>query len=307
MVPRAEIRTYYDRPVLKQPVWKWYIPAYFFSGGVAAVSGLLALGGRLTANRRLARQSRLVAVGAIGASTALLILDLGRPARFYNMLRVLKPTSPMSIGSWVLGAFGTAAAGAAASDLLGILPGIGAAADVGAGMLAPALATYTAVLLADTAVPAWHEARRELPFLFAGSAAAGAGGIAVALAPAEAAGPALGVLAGGAALEVAAAQILTRRLGRELAETYEKGLAGALGRLSKALTVLGAATVLGGRRRRPFLVAGGLAVAAGSALERFAVFEAGKACTRDPKYVVAPQRQRLQGTAGTTVDPAARG
>src|SRR5258708_21442885 len=80
------------------------------------------------------------------------------------MLRVLKPTSPMSIGSWVLGAFGTAAAAGTASDLLDVLPGIGALADTTAGAIAPVVATYTAVLLADTAVPAWHEAPHHLPF-----------------------------------------------------------------------------------------------------------------------------------------------
>jgi formate-dependent nitrite reductase membrane component NrfD len=222
----------------------------------------------------------------------LLIKDLGRPERFYNMLRVLKPTSPMSIGSWVLGAFGTAAAAGTASDLLDALPGLGVLADTAAGAIAPVVATYTAVLLADTAIPAWHNARHELPFVFAASAAASAGGIAVALAPPREAGPARRVLAGGAAGELAAVEALHRRLGPELAETYDKGLAGRLGTWSKALTAVGALTALaGGRRFRPLAVAGGLATAAGGALLRFAIFEAGKAAARDPKYVVAPQRR----------------
>ena len=127
MVPDVEVRSYYDKAILKQPVWKWYVPAYFFTGGLAAGSAMLAAGARLTGFRRLARQSRFVTLGALGVSTALLVKDLGRPARFYNMLRVLKPTSPMSIGSWVLGAFGTAAAAGTASDVLGVLPGVGGA------------------------------------------------------------------------------------------------------------------------------------------------------------------------------------
>ncbi|MFN2592115.1 MAG: NrfD/PsrC family molybdoenzyme membrane anchor subunit, partial [Candidatus Dormibacteria bacterium] len=241
------------------------------------------------------RQSRMVALGALGASTALLIRDLGRPGRFPNMLRVFKPTSPMSIGSWVLGAFGTAAAAGAASDLLGVLPGIGALADAAAGAMAPVVATYTAVLLADTAVPAWHEARHELPFAFAASAAASAGGVAVALAPPSEAGPARRVLAAGAVAELAAVEALHRRLGPELAETYEQGLAGRLGTWSRVLTGLGAVTaVTAGRRFRPLAVVGGLAATAGGALLRFAVFEAGKAAARDPKYVVAPQRRELE-------------
>jgi formate-dependent nitrite reductase membrane component NrfD len=294
MVPDVEVRTYYDKPILKEPVWKWFVPAYFFAGGLAAGSAMLAAGARLTGNRGLARQSRFVTLGALGVSTALLIKDLGRPARFYNMLRVLKPTSPMSIGSWVLGAFGTAAAAGTASDMLDVLPGLGALADTAAGGIAPVVATYTAVLLADTAVPAWHEARHELPFVFAASAAASAGGIAVALAAPSEAGPARRLLGAGALAELAAVEALHRRLGPELAETYEQGLAGRLGTWSKALTALGAATaVAGGRRFRPLAVAGGLATAAGGALLRFAIFEAGKAAARDPKYVVARQRREV--------------
>jgi formate-dependent nitrite reductase membrane component NrfD len=294
MVPDAEFRSYYDKPILKQPVWKWFVPAYFFTGGLAAGSAMLASGARLRGGRRLARQSRLVTLGALGVSTALLIKDLGRPGRFYNMLRVLKPTSPMSIGSWVLGAFATAAGAGAASDLLDVLPGIGALADTAAGAIAPVVATYTAVLLADTAVPAWHEARHELPFVFAASAAASAGGIAVALAPPSEAAPARRVLAVGAVTELAAVEALHRRLGPELAATYREGLAGTLGNWSRVLTGLGAVTaVAAGRRSRTLAVVGGVATAAGGALLRFAVFEAGKAAARDPKYVVAPQRREL--------------
>jgi formate-dependent nitrite reductase membrane component NrfD len=255
---------------------------------------MLAAGARLTGSRRLARQSRFVTLGALGVSTALLIADLGRPERFYNMLRVLKPTSPMSIGSWVLGAFGTAAAAGTASDVLDVLPGLGVLADTAAGGIAPVVATYTAVLLADTAVPAWHEARRELPFVFAASAAASAGGVAVALAPPSEAGSARRLLGAGALVELASVEALHRRLGPELAATYETGLAGKLGNWSTALTAVGAVTaVAGGRRFRPFAVAGGLATAAGGALLRFAIFEAGKAAARDPKYVVAPQRREV--------------
>jgi formate-dependent nitrite reductase membrane component NrfD len=292
MVPDVEVRTYYDKAILKEPVWKWYVPAYFFTGGLAAGSAMLAAGARLRGFRRLARQSRFVTLGALGVSTGLLIADLGRPERFYNMLRVLKPTSPMSIGSWVLGAFGTAAAAGTASDVLDLLPGLGALGDTAAAGIAPVVATYTAVLLADTAVPAWHDARRELPFVFAASAAASAGGVAVAVAPPSEAGPARRLLGAGALVELASVEALHRRLGPELAQTYEQGLAGKLGTWSKTLTAVGAVTALaGGRRFRPLAVAGGLATAAGGALLRFAVFEAGKAAARDPKYVVAPQRR----------------
>ena len=291
MVPDAELRTYYDRPILKAPVWKWYIPAYFFTGGVAGGSAVLALGARVTGNRPLARRSRLAGLAALAVSGALLVADLGKPGRFANMLRVFKPSSPMSVGSWLLGAAGTAAAAGAASDLLGIAPGVGAVADLVAGAAGPAVSTYTAVLLADTANPAWHDARRELPFLFAGSAAASAAGLAVVLVPSADAGPAVRLLAAGAAVELAAFEALRRRLGPELAETYSAGLANKLGSWSRVLVTEGALTAVLGRRHRLVAAAGGLAVAAGCALGRFAVVEAGRAAARDPRYVVGPQRR----------------
>lgn len=306
VVPDANPRSYYGQPILKAPVWKWPIPAYLFTGGAAGASSLLALGARLSGNRRLATQSRLVSLGALGVSTAFLIQDLGRPSRFYNMLRVFKPTSPMNVGSWLLSAFGAAAGAGAASDVLGAAPRLGAAADAAAAVFGPAVATYTAVLVADTAVPAWHEAHRELPFIFAGGAALSAGGLGVALAPAEAAGPALRVMLGGAVAELAGLEVLRRRLGPELAEAYDAGLAGALGRWAKALAVAGSLTAAAGRRTRPLAIAGGLAAATGAALERFAVFEAGKASVRDPRYVVGPQRRRLEAGTATAGRPPTR-
>jgi formate-dependent nitrite reductase membrane component NrfD len=298
MVPKASIRTYYDRPVLKEPVWKWYIPAYFFTGGIAAASSMLALGGRLTGNRRLARQSRLASLAAISLSTGLLVADLGRPDRFYNMLRVLKPTSPMSVGSWLLSGFGAASAAAAGSDVLGILPRVGVLGDTAAAALGPAVATYTAVLLSDTAPPAWHEARDELPFVFAGGAAASAAGLAVALAPPQAAGAARRALLTGAAVELGALELMHRHLEPDIDRAYREGTAGRLALWSTRLTMLGAAAVAVGGRRRPVAIAGGVATLAGSALVRFAVFEAGVASTRDPAYVVGPQRRRMEARAG---------
>jgi len=174
MVPSAEFRSYYGRPVVKAPVWRHDIAAYLFTGGLAAGSALLAAGADLTGRRGLRRAGRVAALGALGASTYFLINDLGRPERFHHMLRVVKPTSPMSMGSWILTAFGSAAGVAAASELVprGFVGTAGRAAGLAAAALAPPLATYTAVLLADTATPSWHEAYPELPFIFAGSALA---------------------------------------------------------------------------------------------------------------------------------------
>lgn len=299
VVPRVEVRSYYNQPILKEPVWKWPIPAYLFTGGVAGASSMLAMGGRITGNHRLARQSRSVSLTAVGLSTYFLIDDLGRPARFYNMLRVFKPTSPMNMGSWIFSIFGAASGAAFASDLFD-LPAVGLVADSLGAVLGPALATYTAVLLADTAVPAWHDVRHHLPFVFAGGAAASAGGIALFLAPSAAAGPALRMMVGGAVTELAALQAQHRRIGPGLLDAFETGLAGNLGGWAKALTVAGTFTAVLGRRKRPIAAAGGLATAVGAALERFAIFEAGKASARDPRYVVEPQRRQLNEAKGSS-------
>ena len=98
---------------------------------------------------------------------------------------------------------------------------------------------------------------------------------------------------GGAAVETAMSFAMERS-GRLSEETFHQGRAGTLLRLSKALTVGGAVGLaLGGRSSRAVSAAAGLAVAAGSALLRFGIFEAGRASTLDPKYVVVPQRERL--------------
>ena len=166
--------SYYGRPILKAPVWTWEIPAYFFFGGMAGAAAPFALLSELRGDEALARRAWLVALVGAAASPPLLIADLGRPERFHRMLRVIKPTSPMSLGSWVLGASSTAIAFANVRTHLGCFPRLGRLAGATA-VLGPALSTYTDVLMADTAIPVWHEARGELPFVFAAGAAMSAG------------------------------------------------------------------------------------------------------------------------------------
>jgi Polysulphide reductase, NrfD len=294
MVPEAEFRSYYGRPILKEPAWTLEVPWYFFVGGMAGASAPLAVASRVTGNHRLARSALTVAGAGVAASVPLLMSDLGRPERFHHMLRVFKPTSPMSMGSWALAAMGPAAVGAAVSDRLGILPGLGRVAEVVSGVIGPGLCTYTAALVANTAVPVWHEARRELPLVFAGSALASAGAASIVLTPAADAGPARRLAVVGALLELGAAGAMERRLG-ELAEPYHQGPAGRYARLARGCTGLGAATVaVAGNRRRWAAVAGSGLLLAGSALERLAVYKAGFQSARDPKYVVKPQRAGIE-------------
>jgi hypothetical protein len=306
VVPRADFRSYYGRPVLKAPVWKHDIPAYLFTGGLAAGSSLIAAGADYARLPGLRRVGRVSSLGALTASTYFLVNDLGRPDRLLNMLRVAKPTSPMSMGSWVLAAFGPAAGTAALAEFadtlpargpLGVvrrlLPPVGRVAGWAAAALAPALASYTAVLLADTAVPAWHEAHPELPFVFTGSALASASGVGLALAPLAQTAPVRRLALTGAAIELTAARTLETRLGL-LSEAYDSGRAGRLLRIGRNLTAAGVAGALLGRRSRVASVVSGAALVVAAAATRFGVYQGGVVSAKDPKYTVVPQRQRVE-------------
>ena len=152
--------------------------------------------------------------------------------------------------------------------------------------------SYTAVLIANTAVPSWHAPHDELPFVFAGSAMAAGGGITMALTPVEEAGPSRKVALTGVALELAAIHRVEHGHGI-VSEPYHLGKAGKLLRAAKACTAAGAVVTAAAGRRRLGAVVGGALLATGSALTRFGVYEAGMASARDPKYTVVPQRERL--------------
>ncbi|MDQ1732171.1 MAG: hypothetical protein QOK10_2330, partial [Pseudonocardiales bacterium] len=186
---RPAALSYYGRPILKEPSWEARdIAGYLFLGGLAGASSILAAGSDLTGRPQLARSAKLGALGAISLSAVALVHDLGKPSRFYNMLRVAKPTSPMSVGSWLLAGYGPLAATTAICDVSHRLPRLGRAAGLGAALLGSGVASYTAALIADTAVPTWHESRQELPFVFVGSAASAAAGFALLTTPSAQAG-----------------------------------------------------------------------------------------------------------------------
>ena len=306
MVPDAEFTSYYGRPVVRASPWEADIPLYLFLGGVASTSSLLAAGCDLTGRTELCRASRITATVTIGVSFAALVHDLGRPARFHHMLRVAKYTSPMSVGTWLLSAYAPFVGIAVASEARGllpaglrdgvvgrVLPGAGRAAGVVAALVAPTVASYTAVLLADTATPSWHEAYRQLPFVFVGSAAAAGGGMGLVNGPLAQTGPAQRMAVGGAVLELVMSHRMEAAMGLA-AEPLHQGRAGSYYRAAKALTAAGAvlaATV--GRRHRAAAVLAGATLVAGSFCTRFAVFHAGQQSAKDPRYTITPQRQRV--------------
>jgi hypothetical protein len=308
MVPPADFTSYYGRPILKASPWEKDIPAYLFLGGLAAGSSLLGAGADVSGRPSLRRASRLTALVGITLSFGALVRDLGRPSRFVNMLRVAKPSSPMSVGTWVLTAYGPMAGAAGVAELP--LPGVlgrlarlaGRPAGMAAAMTAPAVASYTAVLLSDTATPTWHEAHRHLPFVFVGSAAAASGGMALVTVPLDETGPARRLAVGGALLELAVAQQMERAMGIT-AEPLHQGTAGTLMRASRKLTAAGALGAVLGRRSRGLSALSGAALVLGSACTRFGIFEAGQASARDPRYTVVPQRERLARRVSAPAGP----
>lgn len=297
---------YFDRPVLKEPVWKWYVPAYFYAGGAAGASALLgamaqvrdrdSLGGLVARCRWIA-----AAGGALG--TFFLVADLGRPERFLNMLRVFRPTSPMNLGSWILSTDAPLAAGSAVlSGAAGSLAAVGDAAALGAGVMGIPMTGYTAILLTNTAVPVWQQARRALPPLFVSSAIASSASLLqlLRLTDAEermvrrfAVIGSIGELAAELAVEREAATV--DRVARPLKE----GRSGLLLRAARALTAVSlVVNLLPGTGRWKRAVAG-ITGTAGSIAVKFGITEAGKASAGDPRATFSQQRAGYGGAEVT--------
>jgi formate-dependent nitrite reductase membrane component NrfD len=310
----VEVRSYHGQPVIKEPIWTWEIPLYFYTGGLAGASAGLGLLAGLRDNQVLARRAWAAALAGVSLSPALLTSDLGKPARFINMLRLFKVTSPMSVGSWILTFSGGATTLAAAHSWLGLFPRLGRLGKAAAAILGLPLSTYTGALVANTAVPAWHEARRELPFVFGAGAAMSAGAVAVMITPTDRARPARRLALVGAALEGTLMELMVHRLG-EHGEVYKKQTAGQLSNLSRAGIVSGGLLLARrGRSSRAAAFLGGALLSAAAVATRWAVFRAGFQSAADPSYVVGSQRARVRagrdrGAARTTprvarADPA---
>lgn len=278
---------YYGHPILKPPVWTWEIPAYFFVGGLAGAAAIVAFAATALADRPgLASAAAWTAVAGAVASTALLVMDLGRSTRFLFMLRVFKWRSPMSVGAWVLTAFGGAATagavllawsrggGAPPTWLVSLALGVVAA-------LGSVLATYTGVLIGATVIPAWLTHRLLLPIHFGiagmGSAAALLEILGYRITPLHV----VGLVAAGAETLVGATVELRRRGPADSA--LRQGSAGWLLRGGGLFAGPGAlAFRIFGLR----IVAASLFLA-GTAASRFGWVRAGGPSARDPRATMA--------------------
>jgi len=291
---QEEIRSYHGQPVLKEPVWTWEIPVYFFTGGVAGGSAGLAYLSHLRGDEELARRMWAAALVGITASPSLLTSDLGRPARFLNMLRMFKVTSPMSVGSWILSGAAVSTAVATANAWTGLFPRTAKVARPASAVLGLPLSTYTAALLANTAVPVWHEAPESLPFIFGTGAALSAGAIGVAAMPPGEAPGARRLALGAAVMEGPLMELMIHRLG-ELGRVYREGKPLRIANLSRACIASGAALLYArGRSSRVASVASGGLLCVGALATRWSAFAAGFSSVRDPKYVVGPQRSAIE-------------
>ncbi len=313
-IPRdadPELPGYYGRPVVKPPVWTWEIPLYFFVGGLSGMAAVVALAAWLAgaglvdagltgAGTEALRPALWLAFAGAVISPVLLILDLGRPERFLNMLRVFKWRSPMSVGAWALAAWGAHSTAALVlhewtlrAEPAGAL---GTAAEVafvaamaGAAVYGVVIAVYTGVLIGATAIPAWHLHHESLPVHFG---IAGLGSAAAALELLGVRVVALNVLGlGAAAVETAfGLWVEIHRHG-----AGDRALrSGTSGWMLRGAGVLAGPVALGLRLGElvPWAAA---AFLAGALLSRYGWMAAGRASGLDPEATFAAQRESGRG------------
>ncbi|PYY10848.1 MAG: hypothetical protein DMG61_20710 [Acidobacteria bacterium] len=165
---------YYEIPMLKEPQWSWEIPVYFFVGGAAGAAAVVAQFAQMTgAKSEIVSDARTIAALGSILTPALLVSDLGVPSRFLNMLRVFKLQSPMSVGVYIVSAFGPATILAKAANYLqknrsdGILKVFETTSGLFSALFGLGMATYTGVLIGSTAIPVWNENIDSLPIHFA--------------------------------------------------------------------------------------------------------------------------------------------
>jgi len=309
--PQPNDPTYYDRPLLNEPVWEWAIPTYYYVGGLtgaALVLGAAAQIGHSAERESLIRRCHLIGVIGTGLSGALLIEDLGVPSRFLNMLRVFRPTSAMNMGAWILMATSGAAFGAfLLRPRKGLLRRIGQICGYLAGIFGAGLATYTGVLVSNTAVPLWQASRKVLPILFGTSAMSSLGAV-FELTVENAEERRLTKIFGtvGQTAELTAAVVMERQAAvvPRVARPLRHGVGALLWRGAMLLT--GAGLVLGvlPHRTRNRRIAAGLISSLGSMLMRSSIEHMGNASARDARASFHQQRAGYGAAELTRPDTA---
>jgi len=297
---------YYGIPMLKEPQWKWEVPLYFFVGGAAGSAAVIgAMASWVGRDPELRRSARLVAASGGLISTGLLVADLGRPARFLNMLRVFKKQSAMSLGAWTLAGFSTFSGATAFAELVAEhfdfapIRVLGHISEAFSAALGLPFHNYTGVLIGATAIPVWNRNITMLPIHF------GMSGLNSAVAILELLGhdnPALNLLGIGASgFETYEGLHLEQRPEAAL-EPLKHGLSGWITRLGGVFSgpvPLGLRLAAQISRSRRMRRAACWSAIAGSLLTRYGWMQAGKASARDWRLPLeispsAPETAELQ-------------
>jgi formate-dependent nitrite reductase membrane component NrfD len=290
--------TYYDRPLLKEPVWGHEIPLYYFIGGAAGTALALAAAAQAASSADLGtliRRGRWMGIAGASIGGVLLILDLGRPSRFLNMLRVFRPTSPMNMGAWILSAVvPTAGISELFRSRRGLTGAFGRLSGYIAGLAGLGLATYTGVLVSNSAIPFWQASRRTLPLLFGASGVSAAASL-LELMPEDAASTSVtrNFAFAGRASELALSFLLEKqvRVVPRVAEPLHKGASGLLWRAAAFASAGSVVASLLPKRFPAKRFLSGILGAGGSMLLRYAIHQAGIASARDPRATFYSQRE----------------
>ncbi len=302
--PHASPETgYCGLPLLKQPQWGWEIPIYFFVGGAAGAAAVVGAAANWAgADRKLVRDARLIAASGSVISGALLVADLGKPEKFLNMLRVFKWRSPMSMGAWVLAAFGASSGAAAFAQLLrgrtdsDVVRAIENVSGVSSALFGLPFSNYTGVLIGSTVIPVWNHFAKELPIHF------GMSGLNSAVGLLELSGntsPALNHLGLGAAAVETYISVRTETRHARVAAPLKRGASGWVTRAGALLSgpvplALRASACFTSRpRSRSLRKWAALSGIAGSLLSRHGWMQAGHASAKDwrlPLEIAQPAR-----------------
>lgn len=289
--------TYYERPLLHESIWGWAIPTYYYVGGLTGATLALAAAAQIRGSNNLrGLVNRCRWIGFIGAciSGALLIYDLGRHWRFFNMLRVFRPTSPMNMGAWILsGAGGTSLVTVLFHGCPGLLGKAGEVFSYASGIFGLGLATYTGVLVSNSAIPLWQESRRVLPLLFASSAMASVGSafeVFVQNDDERRITKAFGAV--GQLAEITAAIVMEKQVSAvpRVARPLKCGLSGFMWKTAAVLTATSVAVGALPNGSRSKRVTAGVLGTLGSLLMRFSIEHAGVASARDARASFHQQR-----------------
>ena len=297
--PQTAEPSYYDRPLLKAPVWKAAVPLYYFVGGAAGAPLVIGAAAQLDRTGQfdhLMRRCHWTGVIGCALSGALLVEDLGKPSRFHHMLRVFRPTSPMNMGVWIISAVSPSALAAALfGNRGGLLGAFGDISGVAAGLAGLALSTYTGVPVANTAVPLWQESRRILPILFGALALASAGSIfdlTLENRVSRRVTYSIGTIGRVAELDTALAlERHAAKISPRVAQPLRSGTSGFLWKTAATLTAASLAVTLLPAKPRTRRIAAGVLGIAGSLMMRFGIHAAGVASARDSRATFASQRQ----------------